>query len=168
MSDNTKKTLKKITSKTAPAFDDFKKFAFKGNVIDMAVGVIIGAAFGKIVTSVVNDLVMPLFGLLTGGVSFSELSLVLKEATETTEALTLKYGAFLQAIFDFLLIAISVYIFVKLISKAKSKFEKKQAEEPPAEEAAAEPAEEAVPAPTSEDLLGEIRDLLKDMNKKEE
>lgn len=127
--------------------DEFKKFAIKGNVMDMAVGVIIGAAFGKIVTSFVNDVIMPPIGILIGGVKFSELKLVLKEAVGETPAVTLNYGNFLQVTFDFLIIAMSIFLAVKMLNAAKKKEE-------------AQPA--APPAPTKEEvLLTEIRDLLK-------
>ena len=145
-------------------WNDFKKFAFKGNVVDMAVGVIIGGAFGKIVTSMVNDIIMPAVGLLIGGVSFTDLKYVITEADEAAgiaEA-AITYGNFIQNIVDFFLIAISVFLFVKLISAGRNKLEaKKKAEEAAA--AAAKAAEEAAKpkAPTQEELLTEIRDLLK-------
>lgn len=139
-------------------WQEFKKFAFKGNVIDMAVGVIIGGAFGKIVSSLVNDIVMPALGMLTGGVDFSTLKWVMSPAvldeagTVVKEEAAILYGSFIQNIIDFFLIAVSIFIFVKLISKLHRK--KK-------EEAAPEPA----PAkPTTEDLLIEIRDLMKAKN----
>lgn len=129
--------------------EDFKKFAIKGNVMDMAVGVIIGGAFGKIVSSLVADVIMPLVGLAVGGVSFTDLKLTLKEAEEGAEAVTLNYGNFLQAAFDFTIIALSIFCFIRIITKMT---EKKKAEE------AAAPA----PAPSKEEvLLTEIRDLLK-------
>ncbi|MBE7057383.1 MAG: large-conductance mechanosensitive channel protein MscL [Ruminococcaceae bacterium] len=135
-------------------WQEFKKFAFKGNVIDMAVGVIIGGAFGKIVTSVVNDLVMPALGMLTGGVDFSTLKWVMSPAeidaagNIVKEEAAILYGAFIQNVIDFLLIAISIFLFVKLISKLHKKKE--------------EPAPEPAPAkPTTEDLLAEIRDMMK-------
>ena len=149
-------------------WQEFKKFAFKGNVIDMAVGVIIGGAFGKIVTSVVNDLVMPALGMLTGGVDFSTLKWVMSPAEMDAagnvikEEASILYGAFIQNVIDFFLIAISVFLFVKLISMGREKLEaKKKAEEAAA--AAAKAAEEAAKpkAPTQEELLAEIRDLLK-------
>jgi large conductance mechanosensitive channel len=110
--------------------DDFKKFALRGNVIDLAVGVIIGAAFGKIVTSLVNDIFMPLISLLAGGVSFTDKFIVLKGGAATYNTLadaqaagvaTLNYGLFIQAIIDFILMALCVFIFVKLISKLHKK-----------------------------------------------
>ena len=142
---------------------DFKAFAMKGNVVDMAVGVIIGGAFGKIVTSVVNDIFMPVIGMLVGGVNFTDLKIALKEgvaeqlneAGEVVQAavpaVTLNYGNFLQQTFDFLIIAFSIFLFISLIKKVT---EKKKAEEVPAPAPAPEPSAE-------EKLLTEIRDLLK-------
>lgn len=136
---------------------DFKNFAVKGNVIDMAVGVIIGGAFGKIVTSLVNDIIMPLVGIATGGVNFAELKATLQEtvldpATQEVikEAVTLNYGMFIQNIVDFLIIAFSIFMALKVIMKFKKQ-----------EEAAPAPA----PAPSKEEvLLTEIRDILKNKN----
>lgn len=129
-------------------FKEFKKFAFKGNVIDLAVGVIIGGAFGKIVTSLVNDVVMPLIGMLIGGIDFKDLKWVITPANGDIAEAALRYGAFIQSIVDFFIIAISIFIFVQLISKAKKKT-------PP-------PPPPAPPAPTKEEvLLTEIRDILK-------
>ena len=135
---------------------DFKAFAMRGNVMDMAVGVIIGGAFGKIITSVVSDIIMPPIGLLVGGVNFTDLKWEMKPAQEIDrvmqEAVTLNYGNFLQTAFDFIIIAISIFIFIRLISKLSRK-----KEEAPA----------APPAPSKEEvLLTEIRDLLKEQNKK--
>ena len=145
----------------------FKAFAMKGNVVDMAVGVIIGGAFGKIVTSVVNDIIMPPIGLLVGGMDFKDLKYVMQEAVpeklneagEVIEAavpeVTLNYGNFLQQTFDFLIVAFSIFLFVSLIKKMS---EKKKVEEPAA------PA--PPPAPSKEEvLLTEIRDLLKEQSK---
>jgi large conductance mechanosensitive channel len=127
---------------------EFKTFAIKGNAIDMAVGIIIGAAFGKIITSIVSDIIMPAIGLLVGGVNFTDLKFVLKEAVGDVPAVTLNYGNFIQVAFDFLIIAFSIFMIVKLINSAKKKEEEKPAE--------------AAPAPTKEEtLLTEIRDLLK-------
>lgn len=125
---------------------EFREFAVKGNVVDMAVGVIIGGAFGKIVSSLVNDVIMPPIGMLIGGVDFKDLAIVLKEAQGEVEAVTLKYGAFIQNVFDFLIIAMAVFGMVKLLNSMK----KAPVEEP---EAPAEPTAE-------EKLLIEIRDLL--------
>ena len=142
---------------------EFKAFAMKGNVVDMAVGVIIGGAFGKIVSSVVADVIMPPIGLLVGGVNFTDLKLVMKDAvaevkdeagnviTAAQDAVTLSYGNFLQVTFDFLIIAFSIFLMIKLITRLT---EKKKAEE----EATPAPP----PAPSKEELLlTEIRDLLK-------
>ncbi|MDR2083965.1 MAG: large-conductance mechanosensitive channel protein MscL [Bacteroidales bacterium] len=96
---------------------EFKEFALKGNVVDMAVGVVIGAAFGKIVTSLVNDIIMPCLGVLIGGVHFSDLSIVLKKATETNPAVTLNYGNFIQVTIDFLIIAFSIFLVIKVFNK---------------------------------------------------
>lgn len=127
--------------------EEFKTFAMKGNVIDMAVGIIIGAAFGKIVASVVSDVIMPPIGLLVGGVNFSDLKFVMKEAVGANPAVTLNYGNFLQVTFDFLIVAFAVFLLIKGLNSAK-----KKKEEAPA----------VAPAPTKEEvLLIEIRDLLK-------
>ena len=139
--------------------EEFKAFIAKGNVIDMAVAVVVGGAFGKIVTSLVNDIIMPLIGLITGGFNVKDAKWVIEAAvmdgeTVVTPEVALTYGVFIQTIIDFLLIALSIFIFLKIILAAKSKFEKK--EEEIAEEA---PAEE--PKETTEDILSEIRDLLK-------
>ncbi|NDW13712.1 large-conductance mechanosensitive channel protein MscL [Bacteroides sp. 214] len=137
---------------------EFKAFAMKGNVIDMAVGVIIGGAFGKIVSSIVADIIMPPIGLLVGGVNFTDLKWVMKAAEvaedgkEVAAAVTLNYGNFLQVTFDFLIIAFSIFMFIRLLTKLS----KKKEEEKPA--APAPP-----PAPSKEEvLLTEIRDLLKE------
>jgi large conductance mechanosensitive channel len=131
--------------------DEFKSFAIKGNVVDLAVGIIIGAAFGKIVSSMVSDIIMPPLGLLIGGVSFTDLKLVLKAAVDATHpAVTWNYGNFLQATFDFLIVAFAVFLFIKAVVIARRK----------EEEAPAAPS--APPVPTKEEiLLTEIRDLLK-------
>ena len=139
---------------------DFKAFAMKGNVIDMADGVIIGGAFGKIVSSVVADVIMPPLGLLVGGVNFTDLKWVMKPAEvvdgKEIAAVTLNYGNFLQATFDFLIIAFSIFLFIRLLTKLTTK-----------KEAAAPATPPAPPAPTKEEvLLTEIRDLLKEQNKK--
>ena len=127
--------------------DEFKAFAMKGNMIDMAVGIIIGGAFGKIVSSIVNDILMPPLGLLLGGVNFTDLKVVMKAATETVPAVTWNYGSFIQALIDFLIIAFAIFMLIKGINSMKKK-----------EEAAPAPP----PAPSKEEtLLSEIRDLLK-------
>ncbi|MFU2048080.1 large-conductance mechanosensitive channel protein MscL [Avibacterium gallinarum] len=126
---------------------EFREFAMRGNVVDMAVGVVIGGAFGKIVSSFVADVIMPVLGLLTGGVDFKDLHVVLKEAVGDVPAVTLNYGVFVQNIVDFVIIAFAIFLVIKGINKMK-----KPAEEP--EAAPAEPSNE-------EKLLTEIRDLLK-------
>lgn len=130
----------------------FKAFISKGNVLDLAVGVIIGGAFGKIVSSLVNDIIMPAIGIILGGVDFSELSVTLINGTfvagKVEGGATIAYGMFIQSVIDFLIIALCIFLIVKLLSK----FKKKKAEEPA-----------AAPAPTGEEvLLTEIRDLLKE------
>lgn len=126
---------------------EFKTFAVKGNMVDMAVGIIIGAAFGKIISSLVADVIMPPLGLLLGGMDFKAFSLTLQQATETAPAVTLNYGMFLQTLCDFLIIAFAIFLMVKIINSLRKKEEAKPA--PPA-------------PPTKEEiLLGEIRDLLK-------
>ena len=126
---------------------EFKTFAMKGNVMDMAIGIIIGAAFGKIVSSLVGDVIMPPIGLLLGGMDFSSLSITLKHATEGTEPVMLKYGVFINTVIDFLIIAFSIFIVVKVINSMKKKEEEKPAEPP-------KPTKEEV-------LLTEIRDELR-------
>jgi large conductance mechanosensitive channel len=126
---------------------EFKEFAMKGNMMDMAIGIVIGAAFGKIVSSVVADVLMPPLGLLLGGVNFAALKLTLKEAVGETAAVTLNYGAFLQTVVDFLIVAFAIFLMIRGINSMR----KKQ------EEAPAAPA----PPPNQEILLAEIRDLLK-------
>jgi large conductance mechanosensitive channel len=126
---------------------EFKEFAVKGNVVDLAVGVVIGAAFGKIVTSFVADIMTPPLGVLTGGVNFSSLQVVIKDAVQDKPAVAIKYGVFLQTAFDFLLVSIAIFAMVKLINRLRR--EQEAAPAPPAE------------PPAQEKLLAEIRDLLK-------
>ena len=126
---------------------EFKQFAMKGNVVDMAVGIIIGAAFGKIVSSFVGDVIMPPLGLIIGGVDFTDLAVTLKAAQDGVDAVTLNYGKFIQTVFDFTIVAFAIFLAIKMMNRLKR-----------AEEAA--PA--APPEPTNEEkLLTEIRDLLK-------
>lgn len=126
---------------------EFKQFAMKGNVLDMAIGIIIGAAFGKIVSSLVSDVLLPPIGMLIGGVDFSYLSIVLKEAAEGKEAVVLKYGMFVNTVIDFMIVAFAIFLLIKGINSLKRKEEEKPA---------------APPAPTkSELLLAEIRDELR-------
>ncbi|MCK9280361.1 MAG: large-conductance mechanosensitive channel protein MscL [Melioribacteraceae bacterium] len=131
--------------------DQFKAFAMRGNVVDLAVGIIIGAAFGKIVSSVVADIIMPPIGVLLGGIDFKDLAITLKAATENTAAVQINYGLFLNTIIDFIIIAWAIFMLVKLLDAMKKK-----------EEAAPAPPAPS-PVPPSEDvlLLREIRDLLK-------
>lgn len=119
-------------------FQEFKKFALKGNVVDLAVGVIIGGAFGKIVTSLVNDMIMPLIGLLMGGIDFSKLSINVAKAE-------VKYGAFIQTVVDFLIVALTIFLVIRFFNR----FKKKEEEKP------------SVTVDSKEELLKEIRDLLK-------
>lgn len=135
-------------------WSDFKKFAMRGNAIDLAVGVIVGGAFGKIVSSLVADIIMPLLGLLVGGVNLSDMKWVLKapRVVDGVEqaAVTLNYGNFLQMTFDFLVIAFSIFLFIKLVTRLIEKRKSQQTAAP------------AAPEPSAEvKLLTEIRDLLK-------
>lgn len=125
---------------------EFKEFALKGNVVDMAVGVVIGTAFGKIVSSLVADVIMPPLGILVGGVDFSNLSIVLKEAVGTVPAVVLPYGKFVQTVVDFTIVAFAIFMAVKVMNRLK-----------------AAPAKQELPPepPAQEKLLAEIRDLLK-------
>jgi large conductance mechanosensitive channel len=125
---------------------EFKDFAMRGNVVDMAVGIVIGGAFGKIVSSFVGDVLMPPLGLLLGGVDFSDLSVTMKEAVGSAPAVVLGYGKFVQTVVDFTIVAFAIFLLVKAMNTLKKK-----------EEAAPAPP----PAPSQEVLLGEIRDLLK-------
>ena len=136
MKKDLKKTVKKEKIKVKKFAEEFKKFISKGNVLDLAVGVIIGGAFSKIITSIVDDIIMPLIGIIIGGINF-------KDATITVGDAVVKYGNFLQNVIDFLIVAFCIFVFVKLINKLTNK-----------EEKAKEPTKEEV-------LLTEIRDLLK-------
>ena len=129
---------------------EFKEFAIKGNVVDMAVGIIIGAAFGKIVSSFVADVIMPPIGVLLGGVDFTNLAFTVKEAAGEMPAVVISYGQFIQTIVDFTIVAFAIFIAVKAINSLKKKEEEKPEEAP-------EPSAEEV-------LLTEIRDLLKARN----
>ena len=139
-------------------FEEFKAFAMRGNVLDMAVGVIIGGAFGKIVSSVVDDIIMPPIGWLIGGVNFSDLKVTLPSVEmiggEKLQAATINYGNFLQTTLDFLIVAFCVFMLIKVVNKVTAKKEEKPAETPKA------------PEPTQEEkLLAEIRDLLKEQKR---
>lgn len=126
---------------------EFKDFAMRGNVVDMAVGIVIGGAFGKIVSSFVNDVLMPPIGMMMGGVDFSDLAVVLKEASGDVAAVTLNYGSFIQTVVDFIIIAFAIFMVIKAMNNLK-----KKEEEAPA----------APPKPSAEvELLTEIRDSLK-------
>ena len=133
-------------------WQEFKEFAFKGNVVDMAVGVIIGGAFGKIVTSLVSDILMPILGALTGGINFSDMKLVIGNAVlENGEPAAIAYGSFIQNIIDFLIMAMYIFFMIKVLNKITTSLKK------PEEEKKEEPK-----GPTQEELLAEIRDLLKE------
>jgi large conductance mechanosensitive channel len=126
---------------------EFRDFAMRGNVVDMAVGIVIGAAFGKIVSSFVSDVLMPPIGILLGGVDFTDLAFTLKEASGEVAAVTLNYGTFVQTVVDFVIIAFAIFMVIKAMNRMK----KKEEAPPP-----------APPEPSAEEkLLGEIRDLLK-------
>jgi large conductance mechanosensitive channel len=126
---------------------EFKAFAMRGNVVDMAVGIIIGAAFGKIVSSFVNDVIMPPIGLLVGGIDFSNLSVTIKDAADNAPAVVIKYGIFINTIIDFLIVAFAIFMAIKAMNSLKKKEEAAPAAPP-------KPSDEVV-------LLGEIRDILK-------
>lgn len=129
---------------------EFREFAMRGNVVDLAVGVIIGAAFGKIVSSLVADIIMPPLGLLIGGIDFKQFALTLHDAQGDVPAVVMHYGVFIQNVFDFIIVAFAIFLAIKVINKLK----RNQEEEP-----------KAPPAPSKEEvLLSEIRDLLKEQN----
>ena len=135
-------------------FKEFKEFIAKGNVMDLAVGVIIGGAFGKIVTSLVNDILMPLLSILTGGINFSDLKIVLKAGNESKKIaeVAFKYGAFIQNVIDFLIIAFCIFMMVKAMNKLTRKKE--------------EVVEEAPTGPTQEEILTDIKNILNDIKEK--
>jgi large conductance mechanosensitive channel len=141
------KTRQKRVRELVRLLNEFKKFIMRGNVFDLAVGVIIGGAFGKIVTSLVNDLIMPILGVVHGGINLTGLKVVIRPGTETVKELAILYGNFMQSVLDFLIIAAAIFAMVKLINRFKKKEEEKPA-------APSEPSREEV-------LLAEIRDLLK-------
>ena len=137
-------------------FKKFRDFAFKGNVIDMAVGIIVGGAFSTIVSSLVNDIMMPFFGFLTAGVDFKELKLVLSQAVIENGAVVkpeaaVAYGNFIQNVINFLIISFSIYLMIGFVNKTRQRLAPEE-----------EPEPEAPPEPTQEQLLAEIRDLLKE------
>ena len=137
-------------------FNEFKTFAMRGNVLDMAIGVVIGAAFGKITTSIVNDIIMPLIGLITGGIDLTQWNILLNSAAVEAGAdpVTLGIGNLLAVILDFIIVAFAMFLLVKGINKLHSLGKKDE-----------EPAPEEPAAPTAEELLSEIRDLLKEQQK---
>lgn len=153
--------LNSSKTKTSGLAKEFKEFVMRGNVMDMAVGIIIGGAFGKIVSSFVTDVLMPPIGILLGGVDFKNLKLVLKDAqpaimdgenviSEAVQAVTLNYGLFINTIIDFIIIAFAIFMMIKVINSSKKKNEEVEVVAPPP------------PEPTNEEkLLTEIRDLLK-------
>ena len=150
-------------------FEEFKTFAMRGNVIDMAVGVVIGGAFGKITTSIVNDILMPVISMLTGGIDFSEWKWVLKEAVLDAEGavvtaeVAMNFGLFLSTIVDFLITALAVFCVIKVINGMRAKAEAAKKKEEEAAAAAEPETPPAPPEPSSEEkLLMEIRDLLKE------
>ncbi len=158
---NNKETLQKTVKGAGKIVGEFKKFIMRGNVLDMAVGLIVGSAFTGIVNSLVSDMFMPLLGMITGRIDFSELKIILQaavmeEGVEVTPEVSIRYGMFIQNIINFLLIALSVFLLIKAINTLREKMERKKKEEE-----AAEP-----PAPPAPDpqviLLEEIRDLLKE------
>lgn len=149
----------KLADKSKGFIADFKKFAIRGNVIDMAVAVVMGTAFNKIISSLVNDIIMPAIGAIMGGVNFSDLKYVISPAVvvdgvETVAEAAIKYGAFIQSVVDFLIIAFSMFIVIKLVALMSRKKEKAEEEAPPP------------PKPDDVVLLEEIRDLLKEKNGK--
>ena len=148
-----KEKISKVGKKSGGLLTEFKEFAMKGNVIDMAVGVVIGAAFGKIVTSLVNDIIMPLISVVTGNIDFSNLQYVHSyvNAAGAKAEIIVKYGAFLNTIIDFLIVAFCIFMVIKVMNSTKKKFEK--------EEEAKE--KEEVKVDENTELLKEIRDLLK-------
>ncbi|MGN0902793.1 MAG: large-conductance mechanosensitive channel protein MscL [Succinivibrio sp.] len=130
-------------------FKEFQQFAVKGNVIDMAIGVVIGTAFGKIVSSLVADIIMPLLGLCVGSIDFKDMALTLKDKSDTAPAVVLSYGSFIQNIIDFVIIAFAIFIFIKLAIRLKNSLIKEESET------------ETPQVPEDVQLLREIRDLLK-------
>ena len=129
--------------------DEFKEFISRGNVLDMAVGVVVGSAFSKIVSSLVGDIIMPLVAVITAGTDVSGIKLLLKAATEDAEAVYLSYGAFIQSVIDFFIVSFCIFAVIKAVNEVKRRVEKKKPEEP------------AAPAgPTQEELLTDIKALL--------
>ena len=135
--------------------NEFKKFAIKGNMVDMSVGIIIGGAFGQIVNSLVKDVIMPPLGILTGNVDFSDKVLTLKKASETANAVTLNYGLFFNSLINFLIVAFAIFIIIKQMNKVREELEKVAKKEEFQKEKEAPKIDETIK------LLSEIRDLLK-------
>ena len=147
---NIKEKLSKVSEKSGGLLTEFKEFAMKGNVIDMAVGVVIGGAFGKIVTSLVNDIIMPLVSVVTGNIDFSNLQYVHSyvNAAGAKAEIVVKYGAFMNTIIDFLIVAFCIFMVIKVMNSTKKKFEKEE-------------ESKEVKVDENTELLKEIRDLLK-------
>ena len=164
-----KKCKEKIKKKGSSFFADFKKFISKGNILDLAVAVVIGTAFNKIVTSLVNDIIMPLISLCTGGVSVEDWKWVITPATETTAEVALAYGTFIQAIIDFLIIALTIFIILRIIVNSQrgiqklSKKMKRELKKQCIEEEIVQPAP-TVKIESQEDILKDIRSLLTNMS----
>lgn len=164
-----KKRKEKIKKKSSSFFADFKKFISKGNILDLAVAVVIGTAFNKIVTSLVNDIIMPLISLCTGGVSVEDWKWVITPATETTAEVALAYGTFIQAIIDFLIIALTIFIILRIIVNSQrgiqklSKKMKRELKKQGIEEEIVQPAP-TVKIESQEDILKDIRSLLTNMS----
>ena len=164
-----KKRKEKIKKKSSSFFADFKKFISKGNILDLAVAVVIGTAFNKIVTSLVNDIIMPLISLCTGGVSVEDWKWVITPATETTAEVALAYGTFIQAIIDFLIIALTIFIILRIIVNSQrgiqklSKKMKRELKKQGIEEEIVQPAP-TVKIESQEEILKDIRSLLTNMS----
>ena len=151
-----------MADKKKSLFQEFKEFAFKGNVMDMAIGIVVGGAFGKIATSLVNDIIMPPLGVAIGGVDFSQLKIILKEATADAEAVAINWGSFVQVIIQFVVIAICMFLVIKGINSADKKINAKKIAEKEAADAAAKAKAEAEKKPTTEELLTSILDVIKE------
>ena len=152
--------MKDLKAAGTSFLQEFKKFAMRGNVIDMAIGVVVGTAFSKIVSSLVADVIMPILGVIVGSVDFKDLAITLQDKTDTHEAVVLNYGAFIQTIFDFLLIALSIFIAMKVFINIQKRFTAEEDEAKAKAEAEAAAAAATKPDPQIE-LLTEIRDLMK-------
>lgn len=147
-------------AKKAKIFTEFKNFISRGSVIDLAVGIIIGSAFTAIVNSLVKDILMPFIGLILGGISFTDLKIVIAQATADTAEVAIMYGSFIQKVIDFLIIAIVVFLMVKSINTFRDRLEALKKHEEAEAQAAQPPVEPVIPADVA--LLSEIRDLLKE------